>query len=124
MIDREIARLPAAHRAAIVLCDLEGRTMEDAALQLGWSEGALRGRLARARRKLRDRLARRGVAPAVFTASGPLLGDGLAPSLPATLVKTTIRAAMATLLAGRRLRRPPPPSRLPSPPSSKESSAP
>jgi RNA polymerase sigma factor (sigma-70 family) len=55
VIDEEIARLPTAHRTAIVLCDLQGQTQHDAARLLGWSEGALRGRLARARQKLRDR---------------------------------------------------------------------
>jgi RNA polymerase sigma factor (sigma-70 family) len=101
MVDQEIARLSEPHRAAIVLCDLEGRTVQDAALELGWSEGALRGRLARARRKLRDRLARRGVAPAVFAASSPKLGNALASHLPAGLVESTVGAAMATVLAER-----------------------
>ena len=46
----------------MVLCDIEGRSRKDAAAQLGWSEGLLSGRLARARKILADRLARRGVA--------------------------------------------------------------
>jgi len=101
LVDREIAQLSAAHRAAIVLCDLEGQTMEDAALQLGWSQDSLRGRLARARRKLRDRLARRGVAPTALTTNGPTLGVALVPDLPVSLVENTTRAGLATLLAGR-----------------------
>jgi len=101
LVDEEIARLPAPHRAALVLCDLEGQTHHDAARLLGWSEGALRGRLARARLKLRDRLLRRRVAPWFLAAGAPLLRDGLAPRVPSSLLATTTRAATAMLLAGR-----------------------
>jgi len=101
IIDEEIALLPASHRAAIVACDLQGQTQNDAAGALGWSEGALRGKLARARRKLRDRLLRRGVTPSPLFATAPILRGGLAPSVPPALVQATTRAATATLLAGR-----------------------
>ncbi len=101
VIDEEIACLPAPHRAAIVLCDLEGRGHHEAARLLGWSEGALRGRLARARAKLRDRLVRRGVVPSLLPAGALLPRDEIATSVPATLVEATIRAATATSLAGR-----------------------
>jgi RNA polymerase sigma factor (sigma-70 family) len=62
LIDSVLLGLPERYRAAVVLCDLEGRSRKDAAAQLGWSEGLLSGRLARARKLLADRLARRGVA--------------------------------------------------------------
>ncbi len=94
-VDREIARLSASHRAAIVLCDLEGRSSQDAARLLGWSEDALRGRLARARQKLRQRLERRNLAPILLPGTPEIL------SLPAPLIETTTRASMATVLAGR-----------------------
>jgi RNA polymerase sigma factor (sigma-70 family) len=101
VVDEEIARLSAAHRAAVVLCDLEGQTQHEAARVLGWSEGALRGRLARARQKLRDRLLRRGVAPSCLAAGTSWPHDGFVPSVPSSLLETTTRAATATLLAGR-----------------------
>ncbi len=100
-LDEEIARLSSAHRSALVLCDLEGRSQQDAARFLGWSEGALRGRLARARRKLRDRLERRGIAPALLPATAPLLSDSVGLSVSSALIETTTRAGMATVLAGR-----------------------
>ena len=103
VIDEEIARLPASHRAAIVACDLEGQSQSDAARSLGWTEGAVRGKLARARKKLRARLVRRGVAPTFVTGAAPLIGREFAPSVPSALVHSTTRAATATLLAGRAL---------------------
>jgi RNA polymerase sigma factor (sigma-70 family) len=69
LIDREIARLPEAYRLPLVLCDLEDRTQAEAAVLLGWTLGSVRGRLLRGRDRLRTRLARRGIAPAVLTAA-------------------------------------------------------
>ena len=103
VVDEEIARLSAPHRAAVVLCDLEGQTQHEAARRLGWSEGALRGRLARARQKLRGTCLLRPWRYAFE--SKPLepsgLRDGFAPSVSSSLIETTTRAAMAMLLAGR-----------------------
>lgn len=83
----EIGRLPERDRAAVVLCDLEGQTSEDAARALGWPVGTLKNRLSRARRRLRDRLTRLGLAP-----GAPLGFPGLAP-LPPRLAAVTAQAA-------------------------------
>ena len=64
LLDEEIHRLPEKYRLPVVLCYLEGRTHEQAARRLRCSAGSVRGRLDRARQKLRDRLTRRGLAPA------------------------------------------------------------
>ncbi len=62
ILHEEVDGLPDRLRAPIVLCYLQGLTYTAAAHQLGLSETALRGRLARARERLRRRLTRRGVS--------------------------------------------------------------
>src|SRR5207302_2041186 len=48
LVHDEIARLPEALRAAVLLCHLEGLTLDEAAARLGLPRGTLRGRLDRA----------------------------------------------------------------------------
>src|SRR5262249_14745620 len=72
---------------------LEGRTMEEAAAHLGWTVGSLRGRLLRGRKRLQDRLARRGLAPAAS-----LLAE-LLPGRPAPLAGAEATARAAVRLA-------------------------
>ncbi|HYH63548.1 MAG TPA: sigma-70 family RNA polymerase sigma factor, partial [Urbifossiella sp.] len=64
----EVAGLSAAYRAAVVLCELEGRPRAAAARELGIPEGTLSSRLAAARKVLAARLGDRGLAPAVLAA--------------------------------------------------------
>lgn len=66
VLHEELDRIPASYRAALVACYLEGLTHEEAAIRLRWPVGTVRSRLARGRDRLRDRLARRGLAPAIF----------------------------------------------------------
>jgi RNA polymerase sigma factor (sigma-70 family) len=92
-LDRELAALPEVYRAALVACELEGLTRREAALRLGWAEGTLSSRLARARELLARRLRRCGlVAPAAG------LGAVAAPAAVAgELAEPTVR--LATLVA-------------------------
>ncbi len=92
ILDEELHRLPERFRAPLVLCYLEGLTRDEAAQQLGWSLGTLRGRLERGREQLRLRLSRRGLGlPAVLLASA--LGQvPAAGAAEASLVAATIEA--------------------------------
>ncbi|HEY7311725.1 MAG TPA: sigma-70 family RNA polymerase sigma factor [Gemmataceae bacterium] len=97
LIDREIARLPEAYRLPLVLCDLEDRTQTEAARLLGWSLGSLRGRLLRGRARLRMRLTRRGIAPAVLTAAY-LKGTADAGGLTMRFSMTEVSPSVAALV--------------------------
>jgi RNA polymerase sigma-70 factor, ECF subfamily len=55
-----LATLPENLREAFVLRELEGRTPEEAAVQLGISEGNVAVRASRARTRIREELERRG----------------------------------------------------------------
>jgi RNA polymerase sigma-70 factor (ECF subfamily) len=57
LIDAAIAELPETYRDVFVLADLEGLPNAEIAEMLGMSESAVKSRLHRARRKLRDALA-------------------------------------------------------------------
>lgn len=63
----ELRALPRRYQEPIVLCYLEGRTRSAAADTLDVTTATIKGRLARGRRMLRSRLARRGVALSIAT---------------------------------------------------------
>ena len=93
-LHEEIERLPERYRTAVVLCELQGMTHEEAARRIGRPVGTVSARLSRARERLRGNLSRRGVVlPA--TALGLALNSTQASAMPPALVDSTIKIAMA-----------------------------
>ncbi len=94
VIDEEVSRLPRAYRLPLILCGLEGKSQDEVAQQLGWTPGSVKGRLERGRKRLHERLARRGILPAALAAL-ELVRATAEAQLPASLHRTTVAAALA-----------------------------
>ncbi len=91
----ELDRLPEPFRAAIVSCDLEGHSYEQAAGLLGCPVGTIQSRLARGRSRLRRRLERRGIAPGlVVIGAGAGRAARATMALPPGLSAAITRAAV------------------------------
>jgi RNA polymerase sigma factor (sigma-70 family) len=90
-VEDEVRRLPHAYRLAVALCCLDGLSQEEAARRLGWSVGSVKGRLERGRARLRERLTRRGLTPAVATAVPLATRTELSAALTARTVALAVR---------------------------------
>ncbi|MFT3880362.1 MAG: sigma-70 family RNA polymerase sigma factor [Gemmatales bacterium] len=90
ILDQELHTLPDIYRSAIVLCDLEGKSIKQAAEQLSCPTGTLGARLTRGRSILAQRITRRTGLPA----SGMLAAclSNTAEAVPPTLIHTTAHA--------------------------------
>ncbi len=94
LLDEELQALPAKYREPVLLCDLCGRTHEEAARELGRPAGSMSRLLARGRELLRERLLRRGLA----LSAGLLavrLADNARAVTPAALAQGTVAVAAA-----------------------------
>ncbi len=93
LLDQELNGLPENYRLPILLCDLEGKTIKEAAQQLGWPQGTLAGRLARGRKLLAKRLMNRGVALSAGSLAVIVSPNVASAAVPTSLMSSTVKAA-------------------------------
>jgi RNA polymerase sigma factor (sigma-70 family) len=93
LLDEELQQLAAKYREPLVLRYLMGKPNREVATELGLPLGVVEGRLKRAKDKLRQRLARRGVSAAcAMTVIAASAAETLAAD---SLVAVTVNAATA-----------------------------
>jgi RNA polymerase sigma factor (sigma-70 family) len=100
VLDQELNGLPENYRLPILLCDLRGKTIKEAAQEVGWPQGTVAGRLARGRKLLAKRLASRGVVLTAGALAMLFSEKAVSGSVPIALMNSTIKAA-AFIAAGR-----------------------
>jgi RNA polymerase sigma factor (sigma-70 family) len=93
-IHEEVNRLPEKYRAPVVLCDLEGRTHQEAARFIGWPIGTVKSRQAQGRQLIRDRLVRRGFGTAVAGFVVESLRQTALTAMPEEVSRSTVNAAI------------------------------
>jgi RNA polymerase sigma factor (sigma-70 family) len=94
VLDEELQRLPDVLRRAILACDVAGQSRSKAARELGWPEGTVAKRLAKAREELAKRLTRRGVTLSVAALSAGLAAQAAA-AVPSGLPALTLSQVIA-----------------------------
>jgi RNA polymerase sigma factor (sigma-70 family) len=99
LLDEELAQLPARLKETLILRDLEGYSRSEVARKLGVPPGTVDSRLSYGRKRLRERLVRRGVTVGAGGLAAALAECAAATAvLPAGLTKETIRLAELFLL--------------------------
>jgi RNA polymerase sigma factor (sigma-70 family) len=93
LLDKELSRLPHKYREVIVLCDLEGKTQQEAARQYHIPQGTVASRLATARTMLAKRLARSGLPVLSATLAAALSEAVASASVPVPVSSAAITAA-------------------------------
>ena len=95
ILDQELSALPPKYRAPLLLCYLEGKTRDEAAEELGWTSGSVKGRLERGRELLRARLLKRGLPLSAVLCASLLAETAATAAVPAALAGATIEAGLA-----------------------------
>jgi RNA polymerase sigma factor (sigma-70 family) len=94
VLDDELFRLPERYRRAVWLVYWQGLPHAEAAARLNLTSGALHGRLDRGRKRLADRLRRRGFGPDAAARALLIVSSG-AIAVPGDLLARTVAVAAA-----------------------------
>lgn len=97
-VDAAMAELGETDRNVVVLRYLQQRSFRDVASSLGVSEEAAKKRVARALEKLREKVARRGVAT-TSVAFSTVLAAKAVQAAPAAVVEASVKAGLDSALA-------------------------
>jgi RNA polymerase sigma factor (sigma-70 family) len=100
VLHAELDRLSECCRAPLVLCYLEGKTQDEAALLLGVSRATVKKRLESGRALLRQRLVRRGLGPATVLAVAAWPAAAVSAPVSASLMNVVVRAATGVAAGG------------------------
>src|SRR5262245_48599451 len=100
LLDWELSRLPDKYRAPVVLCELEGRTINEAAQTLDCPAGTVASRLARGRDLLARRLTRQGFGISGAALVAFLTNESASAAVPARLCFSLIEVATAVTSDG------------------------
>jgi RNA polymerase sigma factor (sigma-70 family) len=92
LLDRELNGLPEKYRTAIVLCDLQERTITDVAQELRVKDGTVASRLARGREMLAQRMSRHGAGRSAGAVAAVCSQQAASGALPSALLTRTIDA--------------------------------
>src|SRR5262245_47458727 len=94
VLDEEIHRLPDVYRSAFVLCVLQGKSVAEAAAELAVKEGTVGSRLARARRRLQQRLTARGIQLGALLAATSVADFARGAALPVGLARVVTQLGL------------------------------
>jgi RNA polymerase sigma factor (sigma-70 family) len=97
VLHEEIHRLPARFRTPAVLCWLQGFTTDAASRRLRCPQGTILSRLSRARERLRQRLARRGVTLGAGLLGTVFLSESGSAAVPDALIEAAIQTSSHVL---------------------------
>src|SRR5262249_15436877 len=100
VLDEELAKLPEQYRAAVMVCDIEGRTRKDAAARLGVPAGRPSTRLRARGGMLARGLPRRGVTLGAGGVAAALSQAPATARVSAALADATARFAAGTPPSG------------------------
>jgi RNA polymerase sigma factor (sigma-70 family) len=91
-LDDELNRLPEKYRIAVVLCDLQERSLRAVAQELRVAQGTVASRLARGRKMLARRLAHHATTVTATSVAAVLTEQAASAAVPDALLRNTIKA--------------------------------